>query len=514
MRCAELEGKRVAVWGAGREGRAAYEALERRLPGLLVAVICRESEKAEVLGWGSDPAFTPIPDPSPLKGEGRSAGAGDALSQRVSASDSAEARLAPFPLEGGRVGDGGERSREILTCEPEARLLQQFDLIIKSPGITPYQPCVSEAQSAGVRFISGTALWFAEHPEARVIAVTGTKGKSTTTALIAHLLRAAGRRVALAGNIGVPLLELLDPPQLPDWWVVELSSFQTRDMEAVPEIAVVLNVHEEHLDWHGDAAHYHADKLALLGSPGRRPRASVIDARRALPAGFEPEVGVVRFGAAPGFDVADGAIRRDGRQVLALEELPLPGLHNALNLCAALAAVEAAGEDAAALAASAQRFRPLPHRLQVLGEREGLTWVNDSIATTPVASIAALAHYHDREVAVIVGGYDRGVDWTPFRDAVRAAPPRAIVLVGANAARVAATLDGLPPGAPRIERAGDLAQAIATARAILPPGGVVLLSPGAPSFDAFRDYAERGRRFAALAGFDPASISSIEGLGL
>jgi UDP-N-acetylmuramoylalanine--D-glutamate ligase len=464
VRFAELANKRVAVWGAGREGRAAFEALRRRVPGLRVSVICREAERAEVLDWSSDPAFTPI--------------------------------------------------RDILTTETDAELLQQFDLIIKSPGISPYQPCVTQAQSAGVQFISGTALWFAEHPEARVIAVTGTKGKSTTTALIAHLLRAAGKRVALAGNIGVPLLELLDPPQLPDWWVVELSSFQTRDMDALPEIAVVLNVYEEHLDWHGDAARYHADKLALLGKRGRRPRVSVIGARRALPAGYEPESGVVRFGAAPGYDVADGAIRRGTQSILALSELPLPGLHNALNLCAALAAVEAAGEDAVALVPTVRAFRPLPHRLQLLGERDGLAWVNDSIATTPMASIAALAHFHDREVAVIVGGYDRGVDWAPFRDAVRDAPPRAIVLCGANAARVAAVLQGLPAGAPRIERADGLAQAIGIARALLPPGGVVLLSPGAPSFDAFRDYADRGRRFAAMAGFDPGSISSIEGLGL
>ena len=463
MRCAELEGRRVAVWGAGREGRAAYEALARRLPDTRVTVICRDGERAEVALW---------------------------------------------------AGDGGARAPEINTSEPTAELLRRFDVVVKSPGITPYQPAVDGALAAGVRFISGTALWFAEHPQARVIAVTGTKGKSTTTALIAHLLRAAGRRVALAGNIGVPLLELLDPPRLPEWWVVELSSFQTRDMEAVPEIAVVLNVYEEHLDWHRDAAHYHADKLALLGAPGRRPRASVIGARRMLPAGFEPEQGVVHFGAPPGFDVADGAIRREGRLVLDLAQLPLPGEHNALNLCAALAAVEAAGEDAVALAGAVRGFRPLPHRLQVLGERGGITYVNDSIATTPHATIAALAHYRGREVAVIVGGYDRGVDWAPFGAAVLAAPPRTVLVAGANAARIVAALAGLPRDACRVLQLDDLAAAVAAARELLPPGGVVLLSPGAPSFDAFRDYAERGRRFAALAGFDPDSISAIEGLGL
>src|SRR5262249_58783699 len=136
---------------------------------------------------------------------------------------------------------------DIVTIPPDVDALCAFDVVIKSPGISPYREPAAAASSAGVRFTSGTALWFAEHPHARTICVTGTKGKSTVTALIAHILRKSGRCVALAGNIGMPLLDLLDPSPEPDWWVVELSSFQTHDFSGASTVAVVNNLYEEHL---------------------------------------------------------------------------------------------------------------------------------------------------------------------------------------------------------------------------------------------------------------------------
>src|SRR4051794_10047635 len=203
MRLADLADRRVAVLGFGREGKAALAALRSRLPQSKLTVFCSDAEVAD-------------------------------------ASSAAIAIISP----------------------PDAAALSAFDVVVKSPGISAYRPEIIEAQHNGTHFTSGTALWFAEHPEARVIAVTGTKGKSTVTALIAHCLRALGRRTALAGNIGLPLLELLDPPVLPDWWAVELSSFQTRAAPRV-EVGIVNNLYEEHLDWHGTRERYAADKLAL-----------------------------------------------------------------------------------------------------------------------------------------------------------------------------------------------------------------------------------------------------------
>ena len=453
MRIADLGGRRVAVWGFGREGRAALAALQLRLPGEPVTLFCSEAE-------------------------------------------------APF-------GRAVHPTVQVVTEAPGAGALSAFDIVIKSPGIGAYRAELIEAQHNGTLFTSGTALWFAENPAARVIAVTGTKGKSTVSALIAHLLRALGHRVALAGNIGLPLLELLDPSQAPHWWVVELSSFQTREAGALA-VGVINNVYEEHLDWHGTRERYVEDKLALAAVA----RTLVVGALQTdLLARTATHADRHMFGDARGWHVADGAIVRDGQAAFALARSPLPGPHNALNLCAALAALDAAGEDARAAAPSIEAFHPLPHRLQTLGERDGVTFVDDSIATTPLATLEALASLRGRAVCVLVGGHDRGLDWRHFAEAVRAQPPHAIVTMGANGARIHRLLRETG-GAYRLESAATLADAFALARAVTPPDGVVLLSPGAPSFDQFKDYAERGCAFAQLAGFDPAAIGRIEGLGI
>jgi UDP-N-acetylmuramoylalanine--D-glutamate ligase len=193
----------------------------------------------------------------------------------------------------------------------------------------------------------------------------------------------------------------------------------------------------------------------------------------------------------------------------------LPGCHNLWNLCAALAAIDALGIDARPLAAHAMDFAPLPHRLQSLGERDGVRYVNDSISTTPHASLAALDCYVNENVAILVGGYDRGVDWSPFVERMRAKPVRAVITMGQNGPRIHAMLQSLvDSGTLRLHASHDMAHAIALARAELADGGTILLSPGAPSFGAYADYAARGRDFAACSGFDPDIISRIPGLGI
>lgn len=462
MRIADLAGKRVAIWGYGREGRAALVALRTRLPRLRPTLFCSEVEAAFVQA-DSDPADSQV----------------------------------------------GAAEAQVVTTAPDGAALSAFDLVIKSPGISRYRPEVLLAEHAGTRFTSGTAIWFAEHPEARVIAVTGTKGKSTVSALIAHLLRARGRRVALAGNIGLPLLELLDPPQVPDWWVIELSSFQTREAPSV-EVAVINNLYEEHLDWHGTRERYASDKLALAAVA----KTLVANAAQAdLLARLDAHPHLIAFGSATGWHAAADAILCSTRRAFDLADSPLPGAHNASNLCAALAAVEAGGEDPFAAASAIATFHPLPHRLQTLGERDGLTFIDDSIATTPQATLEALASFSGRRVSVLVGGYERGLDWRAFAARMRDVPPHMIIAMGANRTRIAAILREIG-GAYRLESAPSLDEAVRLARVLTPAPGVVLLSPGAPSFDQFRDYAERGRRFAELAGFDAGAGDAIGGLGI
>ena len=464
---ASLRGRKVALWGWGREGRATWQALRARAGA---------------------------------------AGEGDAFPPRLtlfcSEAEAAEAQA---------LGDAALAVETDATAER----LSAFDVVIKSPGISPYRPEALAAAERGTRFIGGTTLWFAERGDARTLCVTGTKGKSTTSALLAHLLRAGGHRTALTGNIGQPLLDLVEAQA--EYWVVELSSYQTRDVARSgtrPGLALVTNLFPEHLDWHGSEARYVEDKLSLLTAA--RPRVAVLNAADPRLASLRlPDSDVRWFGREDGWHLRGDMLWRGDDAVFDTRALPLPGRHNRSNLCGVMAALEALGLDAPALAPQAAGFRPLPHRLQPLGTRAGIDYVNDSISTTPHASLAALEVYRDRRVAILVGGHDRGLDWRDFAEAMRVRAPAAVVTMGQNGPRIHALLSQVAPDTGFIlAQAADLADAMAQARAALAGEGVVLLSPGAPSFGAYRDYAERGRHFARLAGFDPAAITAIPGIGI
>ncbi len=468
MRISQLKGHRVALWGWGREGQASWRAIRSQLPDLPLTLFCTSAEVAAASGCGD--ARLTVED--------------DATAERLSA----------------------------------------FDIVVKSPGISPYRPEAAAAAAGGTRFIGGTTLWFGEHAGAGEIAtnticITGTKGKSTTTALLAHLLRAGGHRAALAGNIGLPLLELphLATVDAPESWVIELSSYQTRDVALSgvrPDIALVLNVFPEHLDWHGSEARYIADKLQLVTAA--RPRIAILNAADARLAALQLSDSEVRwFGNNDGWHLQGDTLFRDKMAVLETASLPLPGRHNRSNLCAVLAVLEAMGLDAVALAPHAATFQPLPHRLQTLGVHDGITWVNDSISTTPHASLAALDCFAGRRVAILVGGHDRGIDWSYFVAAVAGRESLTIITMGANGPKIHKLLAAQATNATfAVIAAEGLADAVESARAVLDGNGVILLSPGAPSFGPYRDYVERGRHFASLGGFDPAAISSIPGLGV
>jgi UDP-N-acetylmuramoylalanine--D-glutamate ligase len=458
---AALSGLKVALWGWGREGRAAWRVLRRRLPTLSLTLFCSETELAEANALGD-----------PL------------LAAHIDAT---------------------------------ADALSAFDVVIKSPGISPYKPEAMAAAERGTRFIGGTTLWFAEHAEARTICVTGTKGKSTTTALLAHLLRAGGHRTALCGNIGLPLLEVIDVDDPPKFWAIELSSYQTGDVAASgvrPSIAVATNIFPEHLDWHGSEDRYVADKLSLF--TGAKPRIAILNGADPRLAALSLPDSEVRFvGGEGGWHLRGDVVHRGACAVFDTSDVPLPGRHNRSNLCAVLAAIEALGLDAESLAPHAATFQPLPHRLQTLGVRDGITWVNDSISTTPHASLAALDCFRSRRVALLAGGHDRGIDWSAFAQAMRMHAPAVTVTLGQNGPKIH---DLLAPVAREtgfvLLAAADLADAVAKARAALDGEGVILLSPGAPSSGSYRDYTERGRHFAAIAGFDPEAITAIPGLGI
>lgn len=459
MRISQLDERRVALWGWGREGRAAWKAIRSRLPSLPLTLFCLPNEVTDAQATG------------------------DALL--------------------------------IVQSEVNAERLSAFDVVVKSPGISPYRPDAVAAAERGTRFIGGTTLWFAERPDARTLCVTGTKGKSTTSALLAHLLRAGGHRTALTGNIGQPLLELLEDEA--EYWVVELSSYQTRDVARSgihPDVAVVTNIFPEHLDWHGSEARYVEDKLSLLTEA--KPGIAVLNANDGRLAALDlPDSDVHWFGNETGWHLRGDVLWRGDEEVFDTSHVPVPGRHNRGNLCAVLTAIDALGIDAAALAPHAASFMPLPHRLQPVGERDGLLYINDSISTTPHATLAALDVYGNRRVVLLVGGHDRGLDWRDFAEAMQVRAPTGIVTMGQNGPRIHALLVPMADaGSLVLRQAGDLADAVLQAKELLEGEGVVLLSPGAPSFGAYRDYTERGRHFAALAGFDPAAFTAIPGIGI
>jgi UDP-N-acetylmuramoylalanine--D-glutamate ligase len=453
VRFSELEGARIGVWGAGREIVSFADQLTRRLPSAQIVVA----------------AFDTQP---PL--------------------DVRETLKAP--------------SARIVTAADHdvVAALAGCEIVVRSPGVSIHRPEMLSLREAGVPVTTATALWLAERGGAGVIGVTGTKGKSTTAALVFHLVRAAGRTAQLAGNIGVPALDLLDrePAEVT---VVELSSYHTADLEAGPEVALVTNLFKEHTDWHGSEGVYRAEKLRLLSLPG--VRVCVINGRderlmTAVAAGARVEaadtlVETRLFGLSGGWDVVDGAVVLGSDRVVHSSELPLQGEHNALNLCAALTAVEALGVTTPPLPESLKGFHSLPHRLESVSERDGLLWVDDSISTTPESTLAALASFPGRDVILIGGGQDRGQDYTELARALAAAGATVIGVPSTGARLVAAARAAGLPVAQAID-AADMPAAVAAAWCARRPDTVVLLSPAAPSYDNYRNFEERGDLFCEL----------------
>ena len=392
------------------------------------------------------------------------------------------------------LGDEGPGDREEGVVADPAALLG-CDVVVRSPGISRYRPENARLAEAGVRLTTGTDIWFAENPDAPTIGITGTKGKSTTSALVAHLAGARGLRVRLAGNIGRPLVDLLteDPGDV-DLWVLELSSFQASDLDASPRVGVLLNLFREHTDWHGTRERYWADKLNLFAH--RPDMTSVLNA--ADPAVREHGAGLpnpVWFRDPAGFDAGEEGITRAGAPFAPRAGIALAGAHNLDNVCAALAALEAAGVAVDGLAPALAGFRPLAHRLEPVGERAGLLWVDDSIATIPEATVAAARALAPRPTVVLVGGHDRAQDYAPLARHLESGAVAGLVAMPSNGADILAAVAGT--GVPA-QMADDLADAVARARAMAPPGAAVLLSPGAPTGPEFRDFAARGDAFRAL----------------
>ncbi len=368
--------------------------------------------------------------------------------------------------------------------------LQDFDVVIRTAGLAPRKI------STNGKIWSATNEFFEKCP-APIIGVTGSKGKGTTSSLIASILEAAGRKVWLVGNIGISALSVLDQVQPEDIVVYELSSFQLWDLRKSPHIAVVLLIEQDHLDVHASmeeyveakaqiARHQTADDI-LIYNAHNKYSLHIAESSQAVKVGFPSNETT---------HVVDGWFYNGQQKLCSVEALKIPGAHNIDNATAAIDAVWTFTQDAAAIEKGLSSFTGLPHRLAFVRTVNNVDYYDDSIATTPGSAIAALKAFADKPKVIILGGSSKGSDFNDLAFELTKHDVKAI-LIGDEAVRIAEALDLVKftnyeilenaTAASFTERAAELAQ----------PGGVVLLSPSAASFGLFKNYADRGEQFIA-----------------
>ena len=439
----DLSGARVGVWGLGVEGTANLQRL---------------------IELGADLVIVED-DPPPIR----------VLGQEVLA-----------------LADGGLAA------------LQTCDVVVKTPGVRRRRPEVAGLEAAGVPVVGGLGLWMQEAPLDRVLVITGTKGKSTTTAIAGHVLEQLGYRTVVAGNIGVVPYD----PSLPrdyDYAIIEVSSFQATDLAVSPPVVAVTSLSPDHLDWHGGLEEYFRDKLSACSQPGAD--LTVADGDSPLLRERVAQLG-------PRVRWVGGEEQKLGGKWL--EALGLPGAHNRRNAMIARACLLGLGvpeaEDVDALARAAKGFEGLASRLRTIGTVAGVRFVDDSLATNVLPTVAALEAYRRERVALIVGGHDRGIDYGPLAEALAARAERAdaggvaVFTLPENGTRISAQIRQHLGATAEVTDCEGLAVAVRSGFAWARlRGGVVLLSPAAPSFGQFRDYKDRAAVFAAAMAACAAS---------
>jgi UDP-N-acetylmuramoylalanine--D-glutamate ligase len=379
-------------------------------------------------------------------------------------------------------------------------LFAQQDLIVPSPGVPADVPALQAARQHGIRIWSEIELAWC-FLRGRVVAITGSNGKTTTTTLVAHILGTAGSRVLLGGNIGTPLISLVDQSSDETITVAEVSSFQLELVEDFrPGVAVLLNLTPDHLDRHKTFAEYGRVKQRLFEKQ-QPDDCAILNADDPAVAQFSP-AGPQIFWFSRQKRVAAGAFVRDGRIVfrqdgveevlLRCEEVPLRGAHNLENVLAACVAARLAGAQASAVADGVRSFAGVEHRLEFVAEIAGVSFYNDSKATNVDATLKAIEAF-STPILIILGGKDKAGDYTVLREPLRRGA-RLALLIGSAAEKIATELgDALP-----VVRAGTLETAVTMAFERARPGDTVLLAPACASFDQFQNFEHRGRAYKQL----------------
>ncbi len=370
--------------------------------------------------------------------------------------------------------------------------------VIVSPGVPPGAAPLEAARTAGIEILAELDVAATVLRGTRLIVVTGTNGKSTTTALIGQTLTSAGRKAAVAGNIGRPLIAVALEGERPEWAVVEASSFQLHDAPHLePAVGVVTNLAPDHLDRYASVEQYYGDKRLLFRNASRDSvwvlngdDTGVLALARGA-AGRHRQFRLEGAGDA-WFDAQGGWLMLGGQRLLSRQDLPLLGQHNVANALAAALAADSAGVSREAIAQALTRFRGLPHRLEPVREVRGVRWINDSKATNVASTLVALGAI-DRSFVLIAGGRHKGEPYTPLGPGLRGRC-RAVVAYGEARPLIAHDLAAQCP----VEQVERFDAAMERAAALAQSGDAVLLSPACSSYDQFANYEERGARFRRL----------------
>ncbi len=397
---------------------------------------------------------------------------------------------------------------EVLELEKAGCLLQvgeryldglEADLVFRTPGMHPGNPALVSLRERGAEITSEMEVFFRVCP-CQIIAVTGSDGKTTTTTLISEMLKAAGHRVWLGGNIGTPLLPLCRQMQAEDFAVVELSSFQLMDMTRSPQRAVITNLAPNHLDVHRDMQEYvEAKKNIFIHQTAAD--LLIVNLDNDITRAFSGP-GVTRLFSRQGWQahvsLRNGIIYRGGEAVLAAADILLPGVHNIENYMAAIAAVEGLVPDEA-IRQVAKSFGGVEHRIELVRIKDGVRFYNDSIASSPTRTIAGLRSFPER-VLLIAGGYDKHIPYDVLGPEICSHVKR-LYLNGATAGLIRAAVENCPeyvPGQPEIIDCGDFDTAVYAAARDARAGDVVLMSPASAAFDQFKNFMVRGNHFKAV----------------
>ena len=373
----------------------------------------------------------------------------------------------------------------------------EADILFRTPGMHPGHPAIEALRSRGARVTSEMEVFFQVCP-CRLLAVTGSDGKTTTTTLVSEMLKAAGKTVWLGGNIGTPLLPLVRQMKEEDFAVVELSSFQLMDMTRSPERAIVTNLAPNHLDIHKDMEEYVESKKNIFRYQDAKGLL-ILNADNDITSGFRGN-GETRFFSRQGqahVCLRDGIICRGGEEVLTTSDILLPGVHNIENYMAAIAMVEELVEDET-IRQVAKNFGGVEHRIELVRIKDGVRFYNDSIASSPSRTIAGLRSFKER-VILIAGGYDKHIPYDVLGPEI-CAHVKHVFLCGATAPQIRAAVENCQDfhGQVELTDCGNFENAVRTAAAAAGEGDVVLMSPASASFDEFKNFMVRGECFKKI----------------